>query len=168
MENFERRLLNLKIPVCSNDPLEEKLRSQLITYYFSTDRQYRIKYRLAAGFACLLIVFITSTIISPSITYKLNSLVFNKEIIEKVADTRVNGESSVDYTEALEEYNRYVNNMKSTSINNPNLINKLDPGDYQEDKTYLIRKYVSQKEGSLMIVSEFDKDTKKSARKISY
>jgi hypothetical protein len=70
---------------------------------------------------------------------------------------------------AAEDNCAEMENLAYTSIYNPNLQTKIDPEKFQEDKTYLVRKYVSEEEGGLMIVSEFgQKEKKQSAKRISF
>jgi hypothetical protein len=45
-----------------------------------------------------------------------------------------------------------------TSIYHPKLVQKIDPEKYKEDKAFIIRRYTSPDEGSIMIVSEFEQE----------
>jgi hypothetical protein len=53
-----------------------------------------------------------------------------------------------------------------SSINNPRLEGKLDPDKYKESKAYIVRKYVSDTEGPVMIVSEYDKTRRTKREKL--
>lgn len=155
MKDLENILNEMKVPKIESDEFESSLRRELIKKYYNPTESYKLKFRYAAAFACLLLVFGCTTILKPDLALKINNLAFkqSKVIVQ---------EEDINCPE-LEKF-RY------TSINNPELETRIDPDKFKEDKAYVIRKYVSSEEGGLMIVSEFDqkKQRKKSAKRISF
>lgn len=154
MKNFEKAIEKIKVPNIEHDPYEAKLRASIFNKYFDRSKRYNTKFYYAAGFASVLLVFTLISIFNPSITYKINQFAFNDQTEELPQVEEVNQQK--------EDFLRY------TSIHNPNLSQKLDPNDFEEDRAYLIRKYTSNTEGSVMVVSEFKQDKKKSNHRISY
>ncbi|MCK4654460.1 MAG: hypothetical protein KAU01_08440 [Candidatus Cloacimonetes bacterium] len=152
MKDLENKLNSMKIPGIEDDPFEDKLRNKLLNKYYKQPNNYRIKFRYAAAFVCLLLIFGCSTILNPDIAVKLNKFAFPGRIF-----IDENGEEI-----SLKEKLTY------TSIYNPKLVEKIDPEEYEEDKAYIIRKYTSPKEGIIMIVSEFNQRSEKKEREISF
>jgi len=155
VKNFEDKLNDLKIPTIENDLFENKLRRNLIQKYHTSEKKYKRNLRLAVGFACLLAIFGCSTILNPEIAYKINRFTFKKDVLSKLelqGRKLLSPESDMTYT----------------SIRNPELQGKINPADYIEDKAFLIRRYTSSTEGSVMIVSEFKQKTKIPKKKILY
>ncbi|OPX26073.1 MAG: hypothetical protein B1H06_06245 [Candidatus Cloacimonas sp. 4484_143] len=155
MKDLENKLNEMKIPRIESEEFEQSLRRELIKKYHNPAEKYKLKFRYASAFACLLLVFGCTTILKPDLALKINNIAFNKtEVI--VCEDEVN-------CNELEKF-RY------TSINSPELESRIDPDKFKEDKAYVIRKYTSSEEGGLMIVSEFDrkKQQKKSAKRISF
>ncbi len=155
MKNFEDKLNDLKIPTIENDPFENKLWRDLIQKFYAPEKKYKRNLRLAVGFACLLAIFGCSTILNPEIAYKINRFAFKKNVL---SDLELIGRKLLP-TES---------DMTYTSIRNPELRGKLNPADYIEDKAFLIRRYTSSTEGSVMIVSEFKQKPKIPKKKILY
>lgn len=152
MKDLEQILEKMPIPGKEDEQFEYKLRRELLDKYHKTTNGYKLKFKVAVAFSCLMLIFGCTTIIKPDIALRLNNLAFNKE--SKIVDSDQNSE---------------LENLAYTSIYNPNLTSKLDPDKFQEDKTYLVRKYTSSEEGGLMIVSEFDQKPKKqSSKRISF
>jgi hypothetical protein len=153
MRDLERILEKMQVPANEDEQFEYKLRRELLNKYHKSANGYRFKFKVALVFSCLMLIFGCTTIIKPDIALKLNNLAFQRT--EKIVD------SNDDCAE--------LENLAYTSIYNPNLSEKIDPDKFQEDKTYLVRKYTSTEEGGLMIVSEFDKKPKKqSSKRISF
>jgi hypothetical protein len=170
MKDLEKKLLELEIPTLESDPFEHELRRNLVNRFFNKERNYKRNFRLSLGFAALLAVFGFWTIINPQVALELNEIAFQTEeipvresLLSETADDEISS-----YALALDKYNELMDNMKTTSIYNPRLSGKLNPESFEEDRAYLIRKYTSQTEGSVMIVSEINQKPNKSARKISY
>ena len=161
MKKLKNILRDLEVPKLDNDPFEQELRRDLTNRYFSYKPNYRFRPKLVAAFALLLFIFMISTIIHPQIAVKLNDLAFKKD------KTETNDQS---YDEELDRLlaEQLNESLKYTSIYNPELMDKLDPSDFQEDKSYIIRKYTSSTQGSVMMISEFDNKSGKNNRKISY
>lgn len=161
MKKLKHILHDLEVPKLENDPFEDELRRDLTNRYFRYKPNYRFRSRLATAFALLLFIFMISTVIHPQIAVKLNDLAFKKA--ETEPEDQVN-EAELDrlLAEQLNEKFKY------TSIYNPELMDKLDPSDFQEDKSYIIRKYTSSTQGSIMMISEFANKPQKNNRKISY
>ncbi|HHE37631.1 MAG TPA: hypothetical protein ENL20_03545 [Candidatus Cloacimonetes bacterium] len=153
MNKFEERLLELEVPETENYEFQNKLRQKLKHKYFSIERKYKKRYKLVTAFTCLLVIFIISVILKPKIVDDINRFAFQKEKIEG--------------TSKEEELVPIDNFIRQTSIYNPKLVNKINPTNYQEEKAYIIRKYVSSKNGNLMIISEFDQDKPKRKKLIS-
>jgi len=175
MKDLEKKLWGMKVPKLKDDPFETELRSKLVQRYFSKESIYKIRFKYAIGFACIMTIFCITTIIKPKIAYNVNQFAFKQaqEVSRDEVETGnrakdLKEESVTNYAKALDEYEQMISNVQSSSIYNPLLTGKLDPNKYREDKTYLIRKYVSQQEGSVMIVSEFGEKPEKKTNKISY
>ena len=144
MENFEKKLMEMKVPVLDNDPLEHELRRELLDRYFSPVRKYRRNSRFAFGFAGVLVVLMCTIVLNPRIAYELNSFAYREEKFSRVVGR---GDAGFERDD-----------MTYTSIYNPELAKKIDPGKYEEDTAFIIRRYTSPDEGSIMIVSEFDQE----------
>ncbi|MCF7793321.1 MAG: hypothetical protein K9N09_04435 [Candidatus Cloacimonetes bacterium] len=154
MKDLEIKLENMSVPQIEDEQFEYKLRRDLLDRYHQKTNNYRFRFRAAMAFCCLLLVFGCATILNPDVAVKINNMAFKKDIKIVPADQDCFS----------------LENLAYTSIYNPNLTSKLDPDKFQEDKTYLVRKYVSSEEGGVMIVSEFDQkqNKKQSAKRISY
>lgn len=154
MKDLEIKLAEMQIPQCEDEPFEQDLRRRLVAEYYLQPEGYRSKFRNALAFCSLLLIFGIAGIIKPDLALKINNLIFRKN--ERII--------------TAEQIDPNLENLSYTTIYNPNLVSRLDPEDFEEDKTYLIRRYVSSHTGSgLMIVSEYDqKNRKQSARRISY
>ena len=155
MKNFEDKLNDLKIPTIENDSFENKLRRNLIQKFYAPEKKYKRNLRLAVGFACLLAIFGCSIILNPEIAYKINRFAFKKNVL---SDLELKGKKFLPAG----------SDMTYTSIHNPALYAKINPADYIEDKAFLIRRYTSDTEGSVLIVSEFKQKTKIQKKKILY
>ena len=155
MKNFENELQKIKVPVLKDDHFEQELRQELEKKYFYPRNGYRLKFKFAIGTACLLAIFSFSTILYPKIALKINKFAFQKQkLFEK---------------ERIEEtIQPEIDNMRYTSIYSPKLVDKVNPSEFKEDKAYVIRKYTSADQGSVMIVSEFKQKPQKTNKKISY
>jgi len=153
MKDLEKILEKLEVPKLSDKEFETSLRRDLRDQYFRKIYNYRFRFRAALAFCFLLLVFGFTAVLKPDFVIKINNLAFNKNI--KIVPANQDSEA--------------LKNLAYSSIYNPHLSSKVDPKKYKEDKTYLVRKYVSSEEGGLMIVSEFNRNQKKkSAKRISY
>ena len=155
MKDLENKLNQMRIPQIESEEFEQKLHRELIKKYHNSTENYKLKFRYAVGFACLMLIFGCTTILKPDVALKINNIAFNRTEI-------IVCEDEVGCSE-LEKF-------RFTTINSPQLESKIDPDKFKEDKAYVIRKYTSAEEGGLMIVSEFDqkKQRKKSAKRISF
>ena len=144
MENIEKKLMEMEVPVLENDPFEHQLRRELLDRYFSPVRKYRRNSRFAFGFAGVLVVLMCTIVLNPRIAYELNPFTYEEESLSRFV---AKGESVFE-----------AEDMPYTSIHNPELVKKIDPAKYREDKAFIIRRYTSPDEGSIMIVSEFDQE----------
>jgi len=153
MNKFEERLLDLEVPETENYEHQNKLRRQLIQKYFNVERKYKKRYKLVTAFTCLLVIFLISMILKPKIVDDINRFAFQKEKIEEI--------SKEEELVPIDDF------IRQTSIYNSKLANKINPTNYQEEKAYIIRKYVSSQNGNLMIISEFDQDKPKRKKLIS-
>jgi len=164
MKDLENKLLSIEVPKIENDQFKNVLRRKLVRKYHSRERVYIKKFRYSMAFTCCLLIIMTSLFIFPEISSKVNQVAFRKEI--PVHETQ-NANYSDD--EFFNNFAENDNNFYYTSIHNPNLQNRIDPEKYKEDKTYIIRKYVSRDSQAVMIISEFDKpERKKQLREVSF
>ncbi|MCK4358812.1 MAG: hypothetical protein KAW92_08720 [Candidatus Cloacimonetes bacterium] len=153
MKNFKEKLKNLEIPKIEDDPFEDELRNNILNKYFTPEIKYKHKLKFAYGLAGLFAVFLILTLIKPQIAYKINQLAFQKS-------EEIEFPSEGDYL--------LRDDMVYTSIYNPTLTEKIDPNRYTEDKAYIIRRYKSRNNETVMIVSEFDQKANYSPTKITY
>jgi len=151
VKNFEDKLNDLKFQPLKMILFENKLRRDLIQKYYTSEKKYKRTLRLAVGFACLLAIFGCSTILNPEIAYKINRFAFKKDVLSKL---ELQGRKLLSRG----------NDMTYTSIHNPELQGKINPADYTEDKAFIIRRYTSSTEGSVMIVSEIQTKNKNSKK----
>ncbi|MCF7858914.1 MAG: hypothetical protein K9N07_06255 [Candidatus Cloacimonetes bacterium] len=169
MKDLEDKLFNMQIPQAredqnSNGKFKSVLRKRLVDKYFNVKKNYARKLHYSLAFTTLLALILISLIIFPEISYNVNKIAFKtKEIAtDNVERTYTDDEFFADFAENSEKF--YY-----TSIHNPALGNKIDPKKYQEEKTYLIRKYVSEDSPAIMIISEFGKtEEKKNFREVSF
>lgn len=153
MKNFEEKLQNLKIPKIEDDPFKDELRNNILNKYFTPEIKYKHKLKFAYGCACLFAVLLVLTLIKPQIAYRINQFTFQKS-----EETEFPAES--DYP--------LIGDMTYTSIYNPTLSDKIDPNRYTEDKAYIIRRYKSHNNETIMIVSEFDQKANYNHTKVTY
>lgn len=165
MKNLEDILSELDIPVISDDPYQPELRRKLVQRYFPSTSAYKIRFRFAMSLLLVFALFIGIMIINPGFNQRIHHLFFREKaaVIPNYL-TELN-EPDPELDRLLQEE---LARMKYTSIYNPLLEGKVDPADYQEDKTYLIRKYTSSTQESIMIISEFPQEKPRTHRKISY
>ena len=152
MKDLENKLLSIEIPKIENDQFEEILRSKLVRKYHSKESVYIKKFRYSIAFACFMVILFISVLIFPEISAKANEIAFKKDIEPQEMN---NANYSDD--EFFKKFAEDDNKLYYTSIHNPNLKDKIDPDKYREDKTYIIRKYVSKDSKAVMIISEFNK-----------
>jgi len=165
MKDLENKLLSMDVPKIENDQFEQFLRNKLVKKYHSRETEYLRKFRYSIAFASLLFVALISIIIFPEISIKANEVAFKKET------EQLNNYGNANYSddEFFEQFAENNDKFYYTSIHNPNLKDKIDPEKYREDKTYIIRKYVSRDSQAVMIISEFDKlEKKKQLREVSF
>ncbi|MBC8415014.1 MAG: hypothetical protein ISS80_02925 [Candidatus Cloacimonetes bacterium] len=152
MKDLENKLFSMDVPKIEDDPFENKLRRKLVNRFYKPANNFRFKFKLVTALASLLLIFGCVIVIQPGVALSLNKLIFPSNIM--VAERDNSG------TE---------NELAYTSIFNPQLVDRLDPSKFREDKTYIIRKYISAEEGAVMIVSEFDQRKKpKKLREVSF
>jgi len=164
MKDLENKLLSIEVPKIKNDQFKNELRSKLIQKYHSSESVYIKKFRYSMAFACSLLVILASLFVFPEISSKVNQIAFNKETVKQE-----NQNANYSDDEFFKDFAENDNKFHYTSIHNPNLKNRIDPEKYREDKTYIIRKYVSRDSQTVMIISEFDKpQTKKQLREVSF
>jgi len=152
MKDLENRLFTMDVPKIEDDPFENELRRKLVNRFYKPVNNFRFKFKLATALASLLLIFGCVIVIQPGVALSLNKLIFPSNIMV-----------------AEREYSETENELAYTSIFNPQLVSKLDPSKFQEDKAYIIRKYISAEEGAVMIISEFNQKRKpKKIREISF
>jgi len=152
MEQFEKRLFNLKVPKLENDPLKHSLRRDLIAAFFNNGPKYKLKYKIAVGFSALMVVLFIAIMIKPQIAVKINRFAFNKNQNSAPVENRIPDKNFLRYTSA--DY--------------PSVPTNSILPETQGNKTYIIRRYSAGKNGKIMIVSEIKKDSKKPNVKIVY
>ena len=164
MKDLENKLLSMEVPKIENDQFENVLRSKLIKKYHSRESEYIKKFRYSIAFASFMVVLLISVIVFPQISVKANEVAFKKE-----AAPQENQNSNYSDDEFFKRFAEDDNKFYYTSIHNPNLKNRIDPEEYREDKTYIIRKYVSRDSQAIMIISEFNKpERRKQLREVSF
>ncbi|MBN2829881.1 MAG: hypothetical protein JXR56_06135 [Candidatus Cloacimonetes bacterium] len=145
MDEFEKKLEQLEVPVLENDPFRNELRRQLIARFIPNHTPGRLFLRIGTALVVLMAMIGALAVINPGWAYKINNLAFHKD------------KSSVERLDLPEN----LAELPYTSINNPELKDQIDPKQYVEDKSYVIRRYKSNRNGAVMIVSEFDENGKK-------
>ena len=169
MKDLENKLLSMDVPKIENDQFEQVLRNKLINKYHNKETVYVKKFRYSVAFASILFVVLMSVIIFPEIGIKANEVAFNKEAEVLNENAKGNRNSNYSDDEFFENFAENNDKFHYTSIYNPKLKNRIDPEEYREDKTYIIRKYVSRDSQAVMIISEFDKpERKKQLREVSF
>ncbi|MDA3813844.1 MAG: hypothetical protein PF570_06275 [Candidatus Cloacimonetes bacterium] len=164
MKDLENKLLSMRIPKIENDQFEQVLRSKLIRKYHSKESLYIKKFRYSIAFASFMVILVISVFIFPGISSKVNEIAFKKE-----AETKETRNANYSDDEFFKRFAEDNNKFHYTSIHNPNLKNRINPEDYREDKTYIIRKYISRDSQAVMIISEFNKPVrKKQLREVSF
>ena len=164
MKDLENKLLSMDVPKVENDQFEQVLRSKLVRKYHSRESEYIRKFRYSIAFASFMVILVISVFIFPEISAKANEIAFKKEVVPQ----EINNTNYSD-DEFFKRFAEDENKFYYTSIHNPNLKNRIDPEEYREDKTYLIRKYVSRDSQAIMIISEFNKpERKKQLREVSF
>ena len=152
MEQFEKRLFNLKVPKLENDPLKHSLRRDLINAFLNTTSKYKLKYKIAVGFSALMVILFIAIMVKPQIALKINQFAFNKN--EKPAP--VNPSVPDD------------NLLRYTATEYPSISTKSILPESNGNRTYIIRRYSTGKNGKIMVVSEIKKSPRKSNVKIVY
>ena len=164
MKDLENKLISMEVPKIENEQFEQVLRSKLIRKYHSQESEYIKKFRYSIAFASFLVLLMISIFIFPEIGVKANEIAFKKEAV-----TQENQNANYSDDEFFKKFADDDNKFYYTSIHNPNLKNRIDPEEYREDKTYIIRKYVSRDSQAVMIISEFNKpERKKQLREVSF
>ncbi|MDP8268901.1 MAG: hypothetical protein P9L97_09255 [Candidatus Tenebribacter davisii] len=164
MKDLENRLLSLDIPIIESDKFKQTLHDKLVNKYYKKENIYKIKFRYSVAFACVMALIAVSVIIFPEISIKANEIAFKNDLTSQE-------ENNTDYSddEFFKKFAEDNDKFYYTSINNPNLKNRIDPTKYEEDKAYIIRKYVSQDSHAVMIISEFNKpEQRKQLREVSF
>jgi hypothetical protein len=153
MKDLENKLFSIDVPKIEDDPFENELRRKLVNKFYKPVNNFRFKFKVATALASLLLIFGCAAVIHPNMILSLNKLIFPSRNIMIVGRDDSDAENELAYT----------------SIFNPQLVSKLDPSKFQEDKAYIIRKYISAEEGAVMIISEFDQRRKpKKIREVSF
>jgi hypothetical protein len=145
MDELEKKLEHLEVPILENDPFQYELRRQLLARFIPHRTPGRLFLRVGTALVILMAMIGALAVINPGWAYKINNFAFHKDN---------NNVEKLDLPENLTE-------LPYTSINNPELKDQIDPKQYVEDKSYVIRRYKSHRNGAVMIVSEFDENGKK-------
>ncbi|MDP8231640.1 MAG: hypothetical protein P9L91_03110 [Candidatus Zophobacter franzmannii] len=141
MDELEKRLDDLEVPILENDPFQHELRRQLVTGFIPHRTSGRLILKFGTALVLLLALFGVATMVNPGWAYKFNNFAFQNDKGSEV--------EKLDLPDNLSD-------LPYTSINNPHLKDQLDAKQYVEDKSYVIRKYKSRRNGEVMIVSEYD------------
>ncbi len=141
MDELKKRLEQMEVPIIKNDPFQQELRRLLIAKFIPHHSAGRMLLRLGTALVMILALFGIVSVVNPGWAYKVNNMAFNK-----------------DHEPDIERLDlpAHLASSSYTSINNPEISNQIDPKQYVEDKSYVIRKYKSPRNGAVMIVSEFD------------
>jgi hypothetical protein len=145
MKQFEEKLWNMRIPEKDDIFFEKRLRSQLIDRFVRTETNYLWHYRIAAGIACFFAVFTFVMLFLPTDSKQTYTFLNSPE--QNVNTTEASASS-------LDEVLHY------TSIENPVIANELGTVQFDEDKTYLIRRYVNANQETVTIVTEIEPQVK--------
>jgi hypothetical protein len=151
MERIKSMLDDLKIPKIDDQFQFNALRSRLLKSFFSSQRQYVLRYRWALSLAALLFVVLATTIIMPNFAKDVNNFVFrsNKNDLPALINDPHNGNTIV---------------MDNSSTSQKNTAGSI----IDNDKTYLIKQYNSPRMGKVMVVSEYDRQLQNNKiRKVS-
>ena len=142
MENFENQLEQIEIPQDESLIHKAKLRNELESAFFAKNT-YKQKFHFSSVTAIIFSFLLLGFIAFPQLPAKINYLVFHNN--NKKADI-------------FNDQKQMISNpqLQFTSIENPSLINQIDPSIFTEDKAFLVRKYNSNSDGSVVIVSEFE------------
>lgn len=141
MKQFENKLDELNIDKIETPVFRANLRRDLESQYFQDKKSSIFRKKLSFIPATVLSILLISFIIKPELPKQLNQFIFRQKV-----------EISEDIT--LENIQQNLQ-LQYTSIHNPSLIGEINPNNFIEDKAYLIRKYNSPQDGSILIVSEF-------------
>ena len=144
MDKSEEKLLNMKVEKPEITNFKHELRRDLISK-FMHEKNYQIQYRLAFGFSCIMLFFTLLTIFDPRVAVKLNEITFN---------SYQNQVGKFDNSNPVS-----LEDLQYTTINNPKLMEKIDTEGYEEEKAYIIRQYRGENKKTVMVVSEFKKDS---------
>jgi hypothetical protein len=145
LQELEKQLEDMDVPAPLVSGHEARLKEQIHQKYFNQQTDLFWKMRLVSTTAIILAAFLITIVVNPNIAFKANRLLSFNNSDESFQDT---------------DLDKILTNLDYTSINNPRLKSSLDPAEFSEDKAYLIRKYSSDKKGSVMIVSEFEPEVK--------
>jgi len=148
MEQFEKRLFNLKVPKLENDSLKHSLRRDLIARFVNPEAKYRLKFKLAVGFSALMLILFLTILLKPQIATQINRVAFHKK-----QDSAANEMKIPD------------NLLRYSSADFP-ATNSILPEN--ANKTYIIRRYSTGKNGKIMVVSEINKNPRRAKVKIVY
>jgi hypothetical protein len=152
MDNFEKKLQNLKVPFAEDKKFENALWDSLIAKFLKEEGVFKLRFKIAAVFALLFMVLFTLVLIKPDLATKINNLAFGnkKEAeLEKVLFTLPDDQTN---------YNSIV--YKSENGHNPY-------SNFPEEKRYIIHKYRMGTNKKVMVVSEVPIN-KKSKVKVIY
>ncbi len=151
MDELKKRLEEMEVPLLKDDPFQHELRRLLIAKFIPHRSAGRMLLRLGTALVVVLAMFGVVSVVNPGWAYKVNNMAFNKNEGPDV--------------ERL-DLPSHLANSSYTSINNPEISNQIDPKQYVEDKSYVIRRYKSPRNGAVMIVSEFDERGKQVKTKL--
>jgi len=136
----------MHVPEPESSSHEAQLKYNIHAKYFhNTANVIYWKFRFVSVMATALVSILITFIVNLNIAYRVNQFVMQEEV-PKTSD---------------ESFDEMLPNIDYTSIKNPGLKSSLDPDQFQEDKSYVIRKYTSTNNGSVMIISEFEPENTK-------
>jgi len=169
MKDLDKKLFSIQVPEIDDNQFKEELKNRLIKKYHES--KYQRKFHYALVYATFMMLFALGILLYPDIAIKINEFAFKKDIqkteeIEKTEQLPTYENSNYAQDNFFDDLNTN-DKFHYTSIYNPNLKNKIDPNKYKEDKTYVIRRYVSSDSQAVMIISEFNKKKPK-VREVSF
>jgi len=155
VKTFEEKLMAMETPRIEDPDFEHELRRNLLNDFFEPARKYRLKLQLAMSAAALLAVFSISLVTFPRLAYDLHALAAFEDSYPVLTEPVETIPASIGGSFAGRSPR--LESMPYTSIFHPGLARKIEPSLYKEEKAYIIRKYSSPKDESVMIVSEFER-----------
>ncbi|MDD3049849.1 MAG: hypothetical protein PHR06_01760 [Candidatus Cloacimonetes bacterium] len=159
MNNIEEKLNNMKIPTIENDIAESILRNDLQKAFF-TQKKYALKLRLISALSFCLLFFSAFMIVNPEFAGKINKALFSTKELSPESNYTTENRTLLTETQIPVKDLPLHYLLNYTSIDNPEIAQDLNPQEFTEEKTYLIRNYKTAGEENFLIVTEYDHNLK--------